>query len=143
MAITRSTAFGIPWIHWVLEELPELGFPTFPLPQVPWIHEACQVTKHHVTAKLNQDHQFLLKRVEYNRQLDRTTGSSRQAFAAVRGDTKPLIKQVQQALKTEGHLVSLGAKTAEIYGDSKTLEKLDVAFPVTIEHQPGKLFEVG
>eukprot|EP00438_Fugacium_kawagutii_P015771 Skav224434 [mRNA] locus=scaffold3233:104463:109694:+ [translate_table: standard] len=138
-AITHSRAFTCRFLHWVWKELPELSFPENPLPSLDWLHQVQQLTKFHVEATLRADYSFLLAKQEYQRHLDTKHAGCKQAFAMVRGPTKPLLTSVHTQVQAVAVVVPLTSQRYEVYLDAPSVQQLRCDFPVLLDHIPGKV----
>lgn len=138
-AIATSRAFGESFLHWLHTHLPEVGPPMHPLPASEWLQEVSQFTKFTVEATLRSDFDTLQRKEQFRRMTDKQNGSSKQAFAMVRGKGKPLVKSVHNTVEGEGIAVTVDDSTYEIYLPSNVLSQMSVEFPLLVHQVYGQI----
>ena len=102
--ILKSTAFGVPFYQWLVE-VPELGYPQWPLPTSKWLHEVSQIVQHQVTDDIAKDHAIFAKKSQFNRFCDQRYHGSSQAFSKVKGAPPLPITEVYIPAEAECILV--------------------------------------
>ncbi len=139
-AITRSLAFGKPFLFW-LQEFPEIEYPIWPLPSADWIHAVLQIVKFATNSKLAMDQAAQKQSLQYRRQLDKKFCGSKAAFRATKGQVVPPLREIRQELSD---LVCVAptevSNRIEIFGE--VCHKLDSAFPILLNQVPCKILEV-
>eukprot|EP00438_Fugacium_kawagutii_P007000 Skav208845 [mRNA] locus=scaffold1839:27694:31653:- [translate_table: standard] len=134
--ILRDKSFdGVTFLEWV-QSIPEISFPTWPLPTEDWLCLVIQFVTHAVEACTKQDAIFRRKRFAFLRFLDKKA-SHKQAFRQVRGPTKPFVNEIREHVDIsviavphpDGYVV-------DVFGDSLALVKLQVGFPALLHHTP-------
>ena len=130
-AIVHCFAFGMPFLSWV-QDFGVVGFPACPFPSSEWLGCVSQLVKFHVDAAVHADLKIRRDKVQY--QIHQDTKSSRKsAFAKVRGPGNPPITELRSAVDFDAFIVGAnGPCLYEVYGDSSSLESLDVGFPVQV-----------
>ena len=137
--ICKSHAFeSIPFLHWV-QQHPELGPPSWPLPSYPWIFDLSQIVHFQVEAALKADARWVHKKLIYARRIDATgDGFSKQAFRCVRGPGFPPITEIQHSIKRDFLVAPLAEPGHfELYGEK--IDEFHSDFPILID---GEIFKI-
>ena len=128
-AITRSHAFGFPFLHW-LSRFEDMDFPDFPLPSASWTFEAYQLAKHFLERSLQDNLRIQRDKIFYARSMDRKA-NNRQAFSEVRGPGPPPVTQVLQTVTFDAMVVSRGGLDLhDVFSDVEDLSQISGAFPI-------------
>ena len=127
---------GSSFLHWICSH-PEVGPPTWPLPESDWIFDVQQIIKFHVQAKLAADMKAHVSKIAYHRKLDRKDNHSKDAFRQVRGANRPPIKELQERVEDRVIVHVISPNQVEVFGSQ--IPKLSRQFPVKLNGQIAKI----
>lgn len=88
MTILQCKCFRITFCEWIAH-IPELGFPPYHLPTIPWLHDLHQMVTHVVTSEIARDYKVFTQKREFAKYCDARFQGSKQAFAQVRPPPPP------------------------------------------------------
>eukprot|EP00438_Fugacium_kawagutii_P033515 Skav222490 [mRNA] locus=scaffold1835:167452:172077:- [translate_table: standard] len=104
LTILHSRCFKCTFVQWI-SMIPELGWPSYHLPDVTWLHELNQHLQHQVQAAVAQDHLLFSKKRAYATHCDARFNGKSMAFAAVRPPPAPPITELVLPTKMEAELL--------------------------------------
>ena len=95
LCILRSNCYGPPFAKW-LADIPEIGYPQWPLPSVAYLHDVLQYSKYTLEQTVATDRKVYQEKAKFAAKLDRQHMGSKQAFSQIRGAPKSPINSLRK-----------------------------------------------
>ena len=137
ICILKSRSFGIVFAHW-LTNIPELGFPPWPLPTEGFLFDVLQHCHFQIECDLAFDRKVYHNKAKFAATLDRQHMGSQQAFSRIRGSPRSPVNVVKTELESIVPATwNLETKTVDLHHSE--LGEFQPSMPILVDGEQGKI----